>query len=86
MYLSTSTHSQIKTSFTPSRAEPIESYFETNLKAFNVQSSPILCPCSNYILGYNLHLKDHLGEENSLPNKITENTRSLVTYILSIFT
>ena len=77
MYLSTSTNYQIGASFTPSLAEPVELDSKTKLKIFIDQSSPILRPC-------NLHLKHHLGEENSLYNEIIKNARSPVTYILSI--
>ena len=70
MYFSTSTYSQIGASFTPSLAEPVDSDSKTNLKAFIIQSSPMICPCSSHIFGCNLYLKHHLGDENSLPNKI----------------
>ena len=63
MYLSTSTHSQLGSSFQSSPAEPIESDSETNLKAFIVQSSPILCQYSSHTFGCKLHLKHYLGEE-----------------------
>ena len=86
MYFSTSTNSQIGASFTPSRTEPVESDSETNLKAFIVLSPPILCHFSSHTFGYNLHLKHHLGEENSSANKITKNIRSPVIYILAIDT
>ena len=72
--------------FTPSRANPVEYNSETNLKVFIVQSSPILCPCSSHSFEYNLHLKHPFGEENTLPSNITKNTRSPVTYRLSMDT
>ena len=67
-----------------SRVESVELDSETNLKAFIVRSSPISCPCSSHTFGCNLY--HYLGEDNSLPNKITKNARSPVTYILSIDT
>ena len=73
-------------SFFYSLEKSVELDSETNLKAFIVQSSPILCPCSSHTFGFNLHLKHYLGDENSLPNKITKNVRSPVTYILSMDT
>ena len=83
MYLSTSSkNSHIGASLTPSFVEPVESDSNINLKAFIVQSSPILC----YILLCNLYLKHHLGEENSLSHRITEKARLSVTCILLIDT
>ena len=86
MYLSTSTNFQIEASYTPSCADPVESDSESNAKAFIVQSSLILCPCSSHTFGCNLHLKHHFGEENSLPSNVTKKVRSLVTYRLSMDT
>ena len=86
MYLSTPTNSQIGTSFTPSRADPVEYKSEINLKECIVQSSPILYPCSRYTFGCNLHLKHYFGEQNSLPSNITKKSRLQVTYILSMNT
>ena len=62
----------------------MESDSEINLKVFIVQSLPITCQCSSHTFGYSLHSKHHLGDENYLPNKITKNARSLVTYRLSM--
>ena len=49
-------------SLTSSRAEPIESNYNINLKVFIAQSLHILRPCSNHTLGCNLYLKHHLSE------------------------
>ena len=73
--MSTSTNSQIGTSFTPSRDDPVESYSENNHNVFIVQSSPILCPCFSHIFECNLYLKHHFGEENSLPNNLTKKNK-----------
>ena len=86
MYLFSSSTFQIGDFLIPSRVESVELDSETNLKVFIVRSSPISCPYSSHTFGCNLHLKHYLGEDNSLPNKITKNARSPVTYILSIDT
>ena len=86
MYLSTSTNFQIGASFTPSRADSVESDSEIDRKSFIVQSSPFLCPCSSHTFGCILYLKHYFGEENALPSNITKKGRSPVTYILSMNT
>ena len=58
MYLSTSTNSQVGASFTPNLVEPVESYSETNIKAFIVQSPSILYPRYSHTFECNLYLKE----------------------------
>ena len=68
--MSTSTNFQLGASLTPSRVELVKSDSENNLNKCIVQSLPTLYPCSNHTFGCNLHLKHHLGDENSFLNKI----------------
>ena len=68
--MSTSTDFQLGASLTPSRVELVKSDSENNLNKCIVQYLPTLYQCSNHTFGFNLHLKHHLGEEDSLLIKI----------------